>query len=413
MSTAPLDAEPLRLDGISASAAGVVATLTAAGHRAVLVGGCVRDLLQGRPASDFDVATSAPAETSLSLFPRAIPIGLRHGTVMVPTDEGPVDITSFRGATLEEDLAHRDFTINAIAYDPGTQQLIDLHQGRADLAKGRLRAVGRAAERFAEDPLRAVRAARLVATLGLEVDPALEAAMPEAIQPLGAVARERLRRELARLLMAPGAGPALELLRRTGIEGSLAPGVLDDAARLVPQLPERLDLRLAGWLRGARSTRILRRLRFPRRTTEHVERLLRCHPVEAGADPTREASVRRQLKRVGPDDVDGLVLLRRAELACAAAEGGAETEQALARLDEFADAVARLRRAGSLALTRQDLALDGAAVMEILGLPPGPGVGRALRHLTGRVLDDPSLNTPEGLRELLAAWANEDGDSEA
>lgn len=391
----------------------MVATLTASGHRAVLVGGCVRDLLQGLPVNDFDVTTSAPAETSLALFPRAIPIGLRHGTVMVPTDEGPVDITCFRGATLEEDLAHRDFTINAIAYDPEVQQLTDLHEGRADLAKGRLRAVGNAADRFAEDPLRAVRAARLVATLGLEIDSELEAAMPEVIQPLRAVARERLRHELSRLLVAPGAGPALELLRRTGIEDNLAPGVLDDAAQVVPQLPAQLDLRLAGWLRGTRSTRTLRRLRFPRRTTEHVERLLRGHPVEAGADPTREASIRRQIKRVGSDDVDGLVLLRRAEIACAVAAGGADGGQDLARLDAFAEAVSRLRQAGSLALTRQDLAVDGAAVMEILGLSAGPTVGRALRHLTGRVLDDPSLNTPERLRELLVAWANEDGDRES
>ncbi len=412
MDSDPLDAAPLRLDGISGGAGWVVDTLAEAGHQAVLVGGCVRDLLQGRPAGDFDVATSAPVEASLALFPRAIPIGLRHGTVMVPTHDGPVDVTCFRGETLEEDLAHRDFTINSIAYDPREQRLIDLYEGRADLAKGRLRAVGSAADRLAEDPLRAVRAARLVATLGLEVDAWLEEALPAVIEPLRAVARERLRHELARMLLAPGAGPALALLRRSGIEEDLAPGVAEDAARVVPKLPAQLSLRLTGWLRGTRSTRILRRLRFPRRMTEQVERLLRWHPVDADVDPTREASLRRQLKRVGLENVDGLVELRRAELAGGASPNGADPAEAAARLDRFVDAVARLRQAGSLALERRDLALDGAAVMEILGVPPGPRVGRALRRLMEAVLEDPSLNTPDGLRARLASWAREDGDFE-
>jgi len=407
-----IDGTPLALDGVSAGARWVVDTLTAAGHEAVLVGGCVRDLLQGQPAADFDVATSAPADACLDLFRRAIPIGLQHGTVMVPTDDGPVDVTSFRGATLAEDLAHRDFTINAIAYDPRSHRLIDLHDGRADLAKGRLRAVGSATERFTEDPLRAVRAARLVATLGVEADAGVEAAMPGAARPLRAVARERLRHELSRLLLAPSAGPALELLRRSGIEAELAPGVAPDASRVVAELPPQLELRLAGWLRGTRSTRILRRLRFPRRTAEQVERLLRGHPVDAGVDPSSEPSVRRRIKRVGRDNVDGLVALRRAELARGTPQDGADPGEASALLERFAAAVTRLREAGSLALGRQDLALGGAEVMTLLGVHPGPEVGRALRWLTERILEDPSLNTPDGLRALLADRANDDGERE-
>jgi len=406
----PLDAAARPLAGVSDGAARVVDTLVAAGHQAVLVGGCVRDLLQGLPAADFDVATSAPAETCLALFPRAIPIGLTHGTVMVPSEDGPVDVTHFRGATLEEDLAHRDFTINAMAYDPRARRLVDLHEGRADLAKGRLRAVGSAAERFAEDPLRALRAVRLVATLGVEADPTLEAALAGAARPLRAVARERVRHELSRMLLGPEAGAGLALLRRSELEADLAPGAAEDAARVVPALPPDLELRLAAWLRGARSTRILRRLRFPRRTTERVERLLRGHPVEAGVDPERQAAVRRQLKRVGTADVDGLVALRRAELALGTPRDEADPGEAAARLERFAEAVDRLRRGGSLALRRQDLAIDGAAVMEILGRGPGPAVGRALAWLTERVVEDPSLNTPDRLRALLAA--REDGEQE-
>jgi len=149
---------------------------------------------------DFDVATPAPIERVLALFPRAIPIGLRHGTVMVPTPAGPVDVTRFRsGPRLVDDLAHRDFTLNAIAWSPGGA-LVDPHDGVADLAAGRLRAVGDADARLAEDPLRALRAARLVAERGFTPDPALVAAMARAAPAVAGVAAERLRAELERLL---------------------------------------------------------------------------------------------------------------------------------------------------------------------------------------------------------------------
>jgi tRNA nucleotidyltransferase (CCA-adding enzyme) len=234
-------------------------SLAAAKHASFLVGGCVRDLLRGQPPDDFDLATSAQLEQLLHLFPHAVPIGIRHGTVMVPTESGPVDITTFRGgATIENDLAHRDFTLNAMAYEPRQQRLVDPFKGRSDLAKGRLRAVRDASARFTEDPLRALRAARLQATLGLEVDPEIEQAMAEAVEALRNVARERVRRELAATLLAPGAARGLELLRRTGIERDLAPGAAADAPTVVAALPPDLELRLAGWLRGTRAASILR-----------------------------------------------------------------------------------------------------------------------------------------------------------
>ena len=151
-----------------------VRRLREAGHETVLVGGCVRDLLGGAQPGDHDLATAAAPAAVLALFPRAIPIGLRHGTVMLPDPAGPIDVTSFRGnGTLADDLAHRDFTVNAIAYDPLAPRLVDPFDGRGDLAAKRLRAVGSAADRFAEDPLRALRAARLRASLDLRPDGAV------------------------------------------------------------------------------------------------------------------------------------------------------------------------------------------------------------------------------------------------
>ena len=162
----------LRSQAIPAPVRALLEQLRDAGHRSFLVGGCVRDMLRGEPVADFDVATPASVDELLALFPRAVPIGLHHGTLMLPTRSGPVDVTSVRkGPRIEDDLAHRDFTVNAMAYDPDEEIRIDPWGGRADLERGVLRAVGTAAERFAEDPLRALRACRLVAVFGLRIDP--------------------------------------------------------------------------------------------------------------------------------------------------------------------------------------------------------------------------------------------------
>ena len=396
-------------DGVPGGVREILATLTTRGHAAYLVGGCVRDLLRGEPVGDFDIASSAAAEAVLDLLPRAIPIGLRHGTVMVPTRDGPVDVTTFRaGPDIEADLAHRDFTINAMAYDPESEVLLDPFGGRNDLADRRLRAVGRAEDRFREDPLRILRAARLVATLKLEVTPEIESEMAKARADLRGVARERIRRELALLLLAPDAARGLALLRETGIEADLAPGTARDAAAVVGALPGDLELRLAGWLRCTNAEAILRRLRFSRRTTQRVTRLLRRHPIGADVNPKRDDAVRKLIKRLGPKDLDALFTLRETELA---AEADAETSAAeIEKLRSVQAAIARIRRSGALALRRSDLAITGQEVMQALGCGPGRIVGQALRHLTDQVVEDPARNTPEQLRALLELWAAERSD---
>jgi tRNA nucleotidyltransferase (CCA-adding enzyme) len=378
----------------------LVASLVEAGHETLLVGGSIRDLISGNPVGDFDAATAAPPEEVLSLFPRAVPIGLQHGTVMVPTESGPVDVTTFRGGGgIEIDLAHRDFTVNAMAYDPATSRLLDPFGGLAHLGDRKLRAVRSAADRFAEDPLRALRAARLVATLGFAVDADIERAMGDVGAALSRVARERVRAELGGVLLGDHAGPALALLRRTGLEADLAPGANVAAAAIVPALPRQLELRLAAWLQGAKAAAILRRHRFGRRRSERVLHLLELQPVEAQTHADREASLRRLIRRAGEDDLALVILWRRIQLS----EGEPDPE-ASAGLDRLEAALARVRAAGALALQRQDLALDGREVMTALGCEPGRIVGRALDYLTDRVIEDPASNTPEALRALLASW---------
>jgi tRNA nucleotidyltransferase (CCA-adding enzyme) len=383
----------------------LLATLRGAGFRALLVGGCVRDLLSGLAVADFDVATDAAPERVLALFPRAVPTGLRHGTVMVPTPERPIDVTTFRaGPRLEDDLAHRDFTVNAIAWDPAAGAWIDPFGGAADLAARRLRAVGGAEARFAEDALRALRAARLVAALGLAPDAEIEPAMRGAREALRAVARERVRRELEALLLAPDPAAGLRLLRASGIEADLVPGARPDAPEVVAALAPALELRLAGWLRGARVQAVLGALRFGHRRARALAALLARHPIER--QPARgDADLRRLLARLGDDGVDALVALRRAEIAAAAARDPAAAAREAAVLDALAARIARVRETEALALHRTDLALDGRAVMALLGVPAGPRVGAALRHLAECVLEEPACNTPEALAERLRAWA--------
>ncbi|MGI9590169.1 MAG: hypothetical protein ACR2P8_02280, partial [Myxococcota bacterium] len=221
--------------------------LDAAGHTAHLVGRSVGELWRGARPLEFELATSAAPSELLALFAHAVPLTTRR--LMLPTGVGPVDLLSGVRGEIREALARRDFTRNALALD-ARGALLDPFEGRADLLAGRLRGVGDSVARLAEDPLRALRAARLVATEGLEIDPELLAALPSAARPLLRCPAVVLREELKALLLGPQPGRGLAVLRRGGIEAALAPDVGEDAAAVVDALPAELELRLAGWLRG-------------------------------------------------------------------------------------------------------------------------------------------------------------------
>jgi tRNA nucleotidyltransferase/poly(A) polymerase len=389
---------------VPAEVVAVVRTLSEAGHVAFLVGRCVRELLAGAEVRDFEVATSAGPETVLDRFPMAVPTSPGGRTVTLRAAAAAVDITRFRCADrIEEELRHRDFSIHGMALDPLGRVLIDPHGGLRDIASGSLRAVGNAKARLAEDPLRALRAARLVAELGLSPDAQLEAAMADGAASLASVARVRIREELKALLLAPGAADGLALLRRTGVEAQLTPGTRPDAGAVLAHLPADVDLRLAAWLRGTRAVSILRRLRYPRSRVQRIERILRLHPVDGQVSATVDIRMRRLLRRAGPE-LRSLLALREAEIA---AWGAPPAE--VARLAAFREAIERILRAKRAARQSAQLALDGRAVMEHLGCPPGPRVGQALRHLARAVEESPECNTPDRLRALLDSWAGPPG----
>ena len=214
-------------------------TLVDRGHGAWIVGGCVRDHLLGRAVNDWDVCTTARPRDLMKYFPKAIPTGIEHGTVTVVREGEHYEVTTLRGESgfsdgrhpdrvyflddVREDLARRDFTVNAIAYDPLGQVLVDPFGGHRDLEARVLRAVGDPVLRFNEDGLRILRGARFAATLEFELDAATELAMEHALPVFRKVSAERVRDEWMKTMKARRPSRAFEVMLRRGILACVAP----------------------------------------------------------------------------------------------------------------------------------------------------------------------------------------------
>jgi poly(A) polymerase len=229
----------------------VVRRLRAAGYETYFAGGCVRDRLLGRAPLDYDVATAAPPEVVQRLFPRTVPVGAQFGVVLVLHGGGRFEVATFRSddayvdgrrpsrvhfGSAREDAERRDFTINALFWDPLEDRIIDFVGGEADLRAGVIRAIGDAAARIAEDRLRMLRAVRFAARFGFTIEPATEAAVRAAAPTLVDIAGERIGEEIVKLLTEGGARRGFELLAATG----LLEVVLPEVARLrgVAQSPD-------------------------------------------------------------------------------------------------------------------------------------------------------------------------------
>jgi tRNA nucleotidyltransferase (CCA-adding enzyme) len=412
----------------------VLRVLDAAGHRSWLVGGAVRDLLLhrgGRTAADLDVATPATPQEVTELFPRVIPTGIEHGTVTVLVGGEGVEVTTFRGegayldgrrpssvtflGSLEEDLARRDFTMNALAWDPIAGEFRDPFRGRDDIRRRIIRAVGDPAERFREDGLRPLRGVRFAAQLGYRIELRTLRAIPGALEVVRLVSAERVAEELTRLLSARRPAVALRLLDRTGLLGVVVPAL----GRLSPQArahavevasgaPERPPaLRLAALLHQLEpldAEQAIVALRLPNRLALEVLALLSERRCLAGrgayAWPRAAVEVRRWLARLGVERAKPLLALWEADARRLPLAARRREQAALRRLRS---AVTR-SLAGRPPLTLGDLAIDGRRVMQITGASPGRAVGEALRHLLDRVLADPGRNEPALLEEEVRSW---------
>jgi len=264
----------------------VVRQLKERGFAAYLVGGCVRDMVLGRPPSDFDVATSARPEQVIAAFRKVIPTGVEHGTVTVLQRGHHVEVTTFRTEgeyvdgrrpssvefheEVEHDLSRRDFTINAMAFEPDAKELVDPFGGQVDLEAAVIRCVGSAMDRFSEDGLRPLRAVRFAAVLGFSLEPATREAIPRTLDVFAKVSRERIRVELEKLLLAPRAELGLRLLLETGLLQRFLPEAMGETFEVrvaaVQRAPKELEVRLAALLSHARPVAVaeaLRRLTFP------------------------------------------------------------------------------------------------------------------------------------------------------
>ena len=411
----------------------IAAKLEAAGFEAWCVGGAIRDALLGGAPLDWDLATRATPEQVRAIFGRrrTIPVGIDFGTVSVLDEEGVHhEITTFRrdvqtdgrhavvefGASLEEDLARRDFTINAIAYRPKTDELRDPFGGRADIERGIVRAVGDAEERMREDRLRALRAIRFASRYGFAIEPGTLAAIRSSAPHLTRLSHERVQQELVKTMeQVRHPSHALRVWRDVGALGVLVPALagLDDVALAtldgLPRAeegamfrPQRTPNRVAALFLDvpfAEVRRTLSALRFSKHDTRWVGAIVeRWQTVGAEiaaslrAGPPSDSQVRRWLARVGR-------LYAGAFLRVALARW-----TALARVGEptpDAAAVRSLHRSMCRSLLRDpielaDLHLTGNDLRRA-GIPAGPVYAKILNALLERVLEEPARNTPDAL----------------
>jgi tRNA nucleotidyltransferase (CCA-adding enzyme) len=374
----------------------IARTLEHAGHEAWCVGGALRDTLLGDPHSDFDLATSAPPQDVMRLFRRTAPIGVEHGTVGVIDRKHVMhEVTTFRrdvrsdgrhavveyGVSLDEDLARRDFTINAIAYHPLRREWRDPHGGERDLEAGVVRAVGDPAARFREDYLRILRAIRFAARFGFAIDPVTWKAAKGAAGGLGRLSAERVRDEWFKgIRTAKDLGTLVRLWHESGAAAAWLPELrpADEAVPPPERSPAPRDPVLLSALLATDPVGLLRRLRGSNAEVARAESMVRGPSGPEGLD---EVAVRRWLAAVGgaADDLVALYRLRRGTDAPWLATMHAIRE----RRDP---------------LTRGDLAVGGRD-LESLGIR-GRAVGETLAALLERVLEDPAANTRERLLEL-------------
>lgn len=435
--------------------------LRSAGYEAYLVGGCVRDLIIGAEPKDWDITTNATPEQIQAVFPDSF-YENEYGTVGVKTGSDDqkteiVEVTPYRlesgysdkrrpdkvefGTTLLEDLARRDFTMNAIALDD-KGHLTDPYSGQKDIKDKIVRAVGNPIERFNEDALRMLRAVRLVAELGFGIDGETAKAISENSKHLQAISRERVRDELVRILISNQPMNALVLAQRLGLLEFIANDfirgvgvgqnqahsydVFEHLMRTMQHAADKgwnIDVRLAGLFHdiskpetrrwsdekkdwtfhghevvGSRVTKkALEDLRFPKEMIDKVVKLVRWHMFFSDPDQITLSAVRRIITNVGEENIWDLLNLR----ICDRIGTGRPKEQPF----RFRKYKAMVEQALRDPISVKMLKTNGAHIMEMFHVNPGPRIGWTLNALLEEVLDDPKKNINDYLdrrtKELL------------
>ncbi len=415
------------------------------GFQVYLVGGAVRDLLLGLEPKDFDLASDAMPWEIKQIFHQVIDFGQEHGTVTILTTEAKdIEITTFRGDghNLLDDLSKRDFTINAIAYDPFNSRLYDPWNGITDLQKNLVRSVGSSRARFAEDPLRMMRALRIGVERGFQIESEILREIQRNSTAVNICAVERIRVEFNRILLSSDPVQGVQLLSDTGLLQEIIPeleacvgiaqrsdyhryDVFNHIIQALKHTPSDLILRLAVLfhdigkpsvvsmdevgvihfyqhekISGKIAYRVLQRLRYSANLVTLVIALVENHLRQVIES---DRALRKLISTLGSREQ----AIRFANLRFAdriAGRGNYAKEK-----EDYDNLLKRIERifADKQALKITDLAIGGNDVMDYLQLTPGPMVGKILQVLLDKVLEDPGLNQREKLLKMLSAVMTE------
>ncbi len=431
----------------------IINTLEANGHEAYAVGGCVRDCILGKIPHDWDITTSAQPVDVKALFKKTFDTGIEHGTVTVLMGKTGYEVTTYRidgkyedgrhpsevifTASLEEDLKRRDFTINAMAYNPD-RGLVDLFDGMSDLKKGIIRAVGNPIERFTEDALRMLRALRFAAQLGFDIEPATYEAIKNLAPTLDKISAERIQVELVKLVTSANPGRIRDVYA-TGLTAIFMPEfdemmttdqhtkhhkytVGEHTIRAMEGIEPDKILRLTMLLHdvgkptckttdengqdhfkghpeaGADMARaILRRLKFDNDTISAVVNLVRNHDDRPAVTPR---NVRRMAIRVGEDNMDALLAVKRADTL---AQSDYQREEKLQYIEDIRATFLQIQ-ADNNCLKIKDLKINGKDLIA-MGLPQSNKIGLILKNLFDEVVEEPEKNDRDYLlkraREMM------------
>jgi len=416
------------------------------GYECYLVGGCVRDFLLGNETYDYDFATNARPEEVMSIFRKVVPTGIKHGTVTVLYGGMEFEVTTYRADgkyldgrrpesvsfsdSLEEDVKRRDFTINGLAYDLLSNEIIDLVGGIEDLDKKIVRTIGNPIDRFSEDGLRTYRACRFAAKLDFIIEEETFRAIEKTLHVAEKISSERIRDELFKMLTADKPSKGFEYMRLSGLL-KLAMPELDQCYSVEQNKFHAYDVyyhsiyscdaapkekplvRLAALLHdigkvqtrkmsdegdysfynheviGAKiAKRMMRRLKFSNSDIEVVCNLILNHMFHY-TDDWSDGAVRRFMRKVGVENIPDLFDLREADRIGNGTRMG--LPEPIKKLQDRIDAIIEAENA----ITVRDLKINGHIIMDRFGLKPGPVIGRILHDLLEMVLDNPEMNEEE------------------
>lgn len=431
----------------------IITTLYKNGYTAFMVGGCVRDSLLGLTPKDYDITTNALPGKITKLFSKTIPTGLKHGTITVIMNDIPFEVTTYRIdgeykdnrrpenvefiSNVKEDLARRDFTINAMAYN-NQDGLIDYFEGKKDLKLKVIKCVGDPNKRFNEDALRMLRAIRFSCQLNFDIHKETFESIKVNYKLIENISAERVKDELCKILLSSSPSEGLRLLESSGILKIILPelqtcvgfdqktpyhnkDIFEHTLGVIDKIPPKLHLRLAalfhdigkplcfftdekgvGHFYGHNnkgeelSKTILKRLKFDNETITKVTKLVKEHMNVL--DSPKDATLKRMINRVGKDLILDLFTIQRADIL-----SSAPPFKCLEKV-EFMEQRTSEILSSNTPLNSKELAVDGNDLMRELNLKPGKTLGAILSYLLDKVLEDSSLNNKETLIYLAKQY---------